>query len=116
MTEPKDPIAHDPVYKVLWTEDLEDIDREIARLASICRVPILEPGVIGRVLRKDDSVCGAKNAIGFRKLHDLLMLHLAIRQKAADSFGQAHAAAIEDYVIERLRKAFPDLQGPWPPA
>ncbi len=44
------------------------------------------------------------------------MLHLAIRQKSADSFGQAQTAAIEDYVIERLRKSFPDLPGQWPPA
>jgi len=54
--------------------------------------------------------------VAFRKLHDLLMLHLAIREKAADSFGQAQTAAIEDYIIERLRKSYPDLTGGWPPA
>jgi hypothetical protein len=106
----------DPVYRALWAEDLEEVDREIARLSALCQVRILEPGVIGRVLKNDHSVCGTENAVAFRKLHDLLMLHLAIREKAADSFGQAQTAAIEDYVIERLRKSFPDLPGRWPPA
>ena len=77
---------------------------------------ILQPGVVRRVLQKDASVCASPNAIAFAKLHDLLMLHLAIREKAVESFGQAQAAAIENYVIERLRKSFPDLPGGWPPA
>jgi hypothetical protein len=111
MSDPKD-----PVYRALWTEDLEEVDREIARLAVLCQVRVLEPGVIGRVLKNDASVCGTVNPVAFRKLHDLLMLHLAIREKAAASFGQAQAAAMEDYIIERLRKAFPDLPGRWPPA
>jgi hypothetical protein len=45
----------------------------------------------------------------------MLMLHLALREKSLEALGEAKTAAIEDYVIERLRKAFPDL-GAWPPA
>jgi hypothetical protein len=108
--------ANDPVYGVLWTEGLEEVDREIVRLAGLCQVKILQPGTIGRVLKNDAAVCAMANPVAFRKLRELLMLHLAIRQKAVDSFGQAQAAAIEDYVIERLRKSFPDLPGTWPPA
>ena len=103
-------------YRALWAEDLEEVDREIARLVHICQVNIFEPGVIGRVLKNDASVCGTANPIAFRKLHELLMLHFAIREKSVASFGQAQTAAIEDYVIERLRKSFPDLPGGWPPA
>jgi hypothetical protein len=106
----------DPVYRALWTEDLEEIDREIARLAVLCQVRILEPGVIARVLKNDASVCATENAVAFRKLYDLLLLHFAIRQKSVDSFGHAQTAAMEDYIIERLRKSFPDLPGKWPPA
>ena len=108
--------SKDPVYRMLWAEDLEEVDREIARLAILCQVQILEPDVMRRVLQKDASVCGTQNPVAFAKLHDVLMLHLAIRQKSADSFGQAQTAAIEDYIIERLRKSFPDLAGRWPPA
>ena len=104
MTEPKD-----PVYRVLWSEDLENVDREIARLAHLCQVRILDPGVISRVLHRDTSVCGTCNPLAFRMLRDMLMLHLAIRDKSADSFGQAQAAAIEDSILERLRKSFPEV-------
>jgi hypothetical protein len=103
-------------YRALWTEDLEEVDREIVKMATLCQVRILQPGVIGRVLKNDESVCGTANPMAFRKLHDLLMLHLAIREKSVDSFGHAQTAAMEDYVIERLRKSFPDLLSGWPPS
>lgn len=105
----------DDVYKILWTEDLEEIDREIARISLICGVRILELGVIRRVLQNDATVCTTNNPAAFKKLRDLLMLHLAVREKSADSFGQALTAQIEDHIIERLRKSFPDLAGEWPP-
>jgi hypothetical protein len=108
--------AKDPVYRMLWTENLEEVDREIAKLATLCQIRILEPDVMRRVLQKDASVCGVQNPEGFAKLHDLLMLHMGVRQKLVDSYGQAQTAAIEDTIIERLRKAFPDLAGRWPPA
>ena len=116
MTEPNHAVPKEPVYGMLWSEDLAEVDREIARLATLCRIRILEPGIIRRVLQKDDSVCGSANSVAFAKLHDMLMLHLAIRQKIADSFGHAQTAAMEDYIVERLKKSFPDLAGPWPPA
>ena len=43
------------------------------------------------------------------------MVHLAIREKSVEALGQARPVAIEDYVVERLKKSFPDL-GEWPPA
>ena len=99
-----------------WAYNLDEVDREIARLATLCRVRILDPGVIERVLHNDASVCGSSNAIAFKKLHDMLMLHFAIRQKSADVIGQAQTAEIERYVIERLKKAFPDLASDEPRA
>jgi hypothetical protein len=105
------------VYQAGWYErNLEEIDREVGRLALICRVSILDPGVINRVLHDDMSVCGADdNKIAFRKLRELLMLHFAVRGKSADELGQAETAAIETYIIERLTKSFPELAGKWPP-
>lgn len=92
-----------------WLQNLDEIDREIARLATLCEVRILDPGMIERVLHNDASVCGSRNPAAFKKLRDLLMLHFAIRQKSAEVVGQAQTAAIERYVIERLTKSFPDL-------
>ena len=104
-------------YQVAWYErNLEEIDREVARLALLCHLSILDPGVIDRVLQDDMSVCGADNKIAFRKLRELLMLHFAVRAKSADELGQAETAAIERFIIERLTKSFPDLAAAkWPP-
>jgi hypothetical protein len=110
MTKPQDPFAI-----AWWAEKLDDLDREIARLAQLCQVRILDPGVIERVLRKDTAVCGTANPVAFTKLRDLLMMHLAIRDKSADALGQAQTAGIEADIVERLRKSFPDL-GNYPPA
>ena len=98
----------DEAYLALWAEDLEEIDREIARLAQLCQIRILEPGVISRVLHRDTSVCGTYNPLAFRMLRDMLMLHLAVRDKFGDAFGQAKIVRIEDSILERLRNSFPE--------
>ena len=99
----------DEAYLALWAEDLEEIDREIARLALLCQISILEPGVISRVLHRDTSVCGTHNPLAFRMLREMLMLHLAVRDKLGDAFGQAKILRIEDLILERLRKSFPEV-------
>ena len=97
-----------------WAKNLDQLDREIARLALLCEVRILDPGVIARVLRKDASVCGSHNEVAFAKLHDLLMVHLAIRERSADMVGPGATAGIEANIIERLKASFPQL-GSGPP-
>jgi len=101
---------------IWWAENLEELDREIARLATLCQVRILERGVIERVLHKDASVCATSNEIAFAKLHDMIMFYFAVRERTADVVGQAQTAGIEGYVIERLKKSYPDLAADWPPA
>ncbi len=98
-----------------WAENLEALDEEIARQATLCQVPLLERGVMERVLRKDASVCGTHNAKAFAKLQNLLMVHFAIRKKTVADMGSSKTAALENYVIDRLRKRFPDV-GEWPSA
>ena len=98
-----------------WIKNLDELDLEIARMALLCQVKVLEPGVIERVWKKDASVCGVENPVAFAKLHDLLMMHFATRRKAADAVGQLETAEIEAHIIERLRKPFGDLVGKWPP-
>jgi hypothetical protein len=98
-----------------WARNLEQFDREVGRLALLCRVRVLDRGVIERILQRDSSVCGTNNPIAFRKLHDLLSVYFAVRQKSSDALGPLKTAEIETYVIEQLKKSFPDLGGPWPP-
>ena len=105
----------DAVRTGRWAMTLEELDHEIGRLAMLCGVAILERGVIERVLHGDRLVCGTDNPIAFAKLRDLLMMHFAVHKKWAAEVGEPQVAAIEGYVIERLRKSLPELGGRWPP-
>ena len=109
-------IQSDHLEIAWWAKNIDEIDREIARLCLLCQVRILDPGVIERVLRKDGSVCGTANAIAFGKLHDMLMLYFAIRKKSVDAVGQTQTGQIEAHAVEQLRRRFADLLGQWPPA
>jgi len=97
-----------------WTSSLEELDREIGRLAMLCRVRILEPGAIDRVLANDRSVCSTDNPAAFAKLRDLLLMHFTIHRKRAAELGEAQTIAIERYVSERLRASMPELIADWP--
>ena len=88
------------------TADLYELDKEVARLAMLCRVKILEPGVLERVLKKDASVCGTSNPKAFQKLRDMLIMHYAVRDKVVGEFGQAGTVKIMEKIVERLRKNF----------
>lgn len=94
---------------------LDEIDTEIARLALLCQVRILDAGVVERVLRNDASVCETNNPVAFEKLHNMLAMHFGVRASAGVAHGQALASRIEQHVIERLRARFPALAAEWPP-
>ena len=98
-----------------WSHNLSEVDREVARLASICNVPLLDPGVVERVLGNDASVCGTTNPLAFEKLRNVLMMHYAVRSRAAESIGQAGTDALVMHIVEDLRKKFGDRLGA-PPA
>jgi len=99
-----------------WAKNIDELDREIARLCLLCQVRILDHGIIERVLKKDATVCGTSNPIAFAKLHNMLMFYFAIRKESVDAVGQVQTAQIEAHVVERLRGRFADLLGTWPPA
>jgi hypothetical protein len=89
-----------------WAKNLDELDREIARLALLCEIKILDSGVVERVLHNDASVCRTANPAAFAKLHDLLVMHFLIRKRSVDELGQAQTTAIERDVIERLTKIY----------
>src|SRR5687767_8377446 len=109
MTEPTEPLDQFSTARLM--DSLEDIDTEIARLALLCQVQILDPGVVERVVRNDASVCGTNNPIAFEKLHNLLAMHFGVRDSAGAVHGQAIASLVEQQVIDRLRARFPGLAG-----
>jgi hypothetical protein len=106
----------DSIQIAWWAKNIDELDREIARLCLLCQVRILDHGVIERVLRNDDSVCATRNPVAFAKLHNMLMLYFAIREKSVEAIGQTQTAVIEERMVEQLRSRFADLLGKWPPA
>jgi len=87
-----------------WGKSLEDVDREVARLASICQVRLLDPGVIQRVLDKDATVCGTSNPAAFDKLRQALMMHYHVRGKAVGAMGEAATQDVINEIIANIRK------------
>ena len=96
-----------------WSEHFEAIDREIGSLAVLCKIPLLDPGVIERVLHNDTLVCGTQNPRAFDKLHSLLMLHYNVRTRTVEALGEQETMAILDELVVRLRSRFGGkLDGP----
>ena len=89
-----------------WAKNLDELDREIARLALLCEVKILDPGVVERVLRNDDSVCATANPAAFAKLRNMLVMHFLIRKRSVEALGEIYTAQIEHDVIEQLKKRY----------
>jgi hypothetical protein len=94
-----------------WTEHFDEIDREIAQLASVCKIRLLDPGVIERVLHKDTLVCGTQNQRAFDKLRSLLMMHYSVRDRAVVSLGEDETRQILGEIVERLRSRYGDRLG-----
>jgi hypothetical protein len=96
----------DEVRAKFWGGQLDALLEEIARDASICGIKLLDPGVVERVLHNDESVCGQKNAIAFRKLRELLMLGFMTREKAFDKLGPVEADSLITVIREKLKERF----------
>ena len=105
-------MSDEPAYHTQrWTKHFEAIDFEIGQLAKLCQVPLLDPGVIERVLRNDTLVCGHHNERAFDKLRQLLMMHYSVRDKALVALGEQETLAIIANITERLRKRLGGGQG-----
>jgi len=99
-----------------WYKHMAEIDREIVRHAMLCKVALLDPGVIERVLQNDSSICGAQNAQSFAKLRSLLMMHYSVRDRAVVAIGQAETIAMVGEIVARLREQVGDKLGGSPAA
>jgi len=93
MTESK----HTP-----WARHLDAIGDELMRLSIACDVRLGDPGVVDRILKNDETVCGTKNSAGFRKLQSLIKATFSSVNKAADRIGPAETRLITQAIIERL--------------
>jgi hypothetical protein len=85
-----------------WARHLDVIGDELLRLTTACDVQLRDPGVIDRILKNDDTVCGKKNPIGFQKLRHLLVATFSSVNKAKDRIGMDETQLIIDAIRERL--------------
>lgn len=100
-----------------WETQLEGIDREIVRHALACRVRLLAPGVVERVLQDDTVVCGQDNPVAFKTLRGLLVMHYVETHHMAESLGAEQAREMADTVRAHLeRKLGPLLDSLLPDA
>ena len=111
MTDENQPDTQTGYRHARWTEHFAEIDREIAQLASLCKVRLLEPGVIERVLKKDTLVCGTQNPRAFDKMRSLLMMHYSVRDKALVALGEEETLKIVAEIVARLRERVGDKLG-----
>lgn len=89
---------------------LGKVDEEIARLATVCGIKMLDPGVIERVIADDETVCSRRNKTAFRKLRSLVKLHYALTDDSLRALGPEESTKILDSIRSRLRARF-DLGG-----
>ena len=94
-----------------WATKFADIGREIARLATICNVRILDTGVIERVLRNDASVCGTANQVAFHKLRALIMMHYSVREDALEALGGEKTRLLVETIVTSLRESVGERLG-----
>jgi hypothetical protein len=67
-------------------------------------VRLRDPGVIDRILKNDETVCGTHNEIGFHKLRSLVMATFNSLNKAIDRIGPEEVKMITDALTERLEQ------------
>lgn len=92
-----------PDFGNQWHElQLGTVDAEIARLAAICDLRILDPGVIERVIAGDETVCGRSAEKAFRNLAGLVKMHYALTEDSMKALGPEESGRILDKIRERL--------------
>lgn len=98
-----------------WAARLEEIELEIVRQAMICKVSLLQPGVIEKVLENDASVCGSDHPVAFETLRGLLVMQYSEDAHLRRSLGPDCAALISararDHLQKRLGGLLPEALG-----
>ena len=94
-----------------WGRQMSDLMAEMARQATICKVKLLDPGVIDAVIRNDESVCGTSNPISFKKLRDAMLMGFVVRGKSVDALGPVETEALIAGIREQIKSHLGDQLG-----
>ena len=87
-----------------WSRHLEAIAEELLHLSSACDVTLRDPGVIERIIKGDDSVCGRRNEHGFRKLRALVMATYDSLGKSIDRIGPEETKKITEAIRAHMEQ------------
>ncbi len=91
------------MYKhAYWSQQLDNLAAEMARLSVICDVKMIRPGVFGRVMDGDETVCGHKNPEVFRKLRLHLTVFFRIEERAIRGLSDDEVGDMLDAVLRIL--------------
>jgi hypothetical protein len=82
---------------------MDDVMSEIARQATICKVKLLDPGVIDAVIRNDESVCGTSNPLSFKKLRNAMLMGFVVKGKSVDALGPVETEGLITAIRERIK-------------
>ena len=93
----------------VFARRIEEIDEELVHLSAICKVNLLQGDKIERVIRNDASVCHESNPKAFTKMRELVMLHYAVRTRAAEVIGEAGTQAMIDETLNHIRERLEKL-------
>lgn len=90
-----------------YHRELDNIVHEIAQLADLCNLRLLQPGMVDAILRNDKSLCPEGNRLAFDKLRGLLVLAYKVIDESVTEIGavetdRALSTALEH--VENLRR------------
>jgi hypothetical protein len=91
-----------------WGRQIDNMARELSKLAIVCDIELGTPGLAERILKNDDSVCGRKNPKAFRQIRQHLMALFAVEVDAIERLGPEDTREILDQVrsaIVAIRQA-----------
>ena len=101
----------DKIRGRFYGRQIDDVMSEVARQAVICKVRLLDPGVIDAVIRNDESVCGTNNPASFKKLRDALMVGFVVRGKSVENLGAVETEALVSTIRDALKERVGDRLG-----
>jgi len=94
----------DKVRTRYWGRQVDDVMTEIARQAAICKIRLLDPGIIDAVLQNNETASGSANPRAFKKLRDLLMLGFVMKGKSVETLGPVETAELVEVIRDRLKE------------
>ena len=94
-----------------WGRQMNDLMAEMARQATICKVKLLDPGVIDAVIRNDESVCGTSNPLSFKKLREAMLMGFVVKGKSVDALGPVETEGLIAGIREQIKSHLGDQLG-----